>query len=47
MLGEEPMDYASLPIINATPVTIVVAAAGLSGLYWLTKKKTEAKEKEE
>jgi formate dehydrogenase iron-sulfur subunit len=46
-LGEEPMDYASLPILNATPVTIVVAAAGLSGLYWLTKKKAEAEGKEE
>jgi uncharacterized protein (TIGR03382 family) len=45
-LDELPMDYASTPIINATPVTIVAAVAGLSGLYWLTRKRAEAQETE-
>ena len=46
-VGEEPMDHASLTVMNATPVTIVAAVSALSGLYWLTKKKTEAKAKED
>lgn len=44
-VGEEPVDHASSIVMNATPVTIVAAVAGLSGLYWLTKKKAEAEEK--
>ncbi len=46
MLDGEPMDYASSVIMNATPVTLAAAVGVLSGLYWLTKKKSQAAEEE-
>lgn len=46
-LDDQPMDYASSVVMNATPVTIVAAVTALSGLYWLTKKKQEAEKEDE
>jgi formate dehydrogenase iron-sulfur subunit len=45
-LGEEHVTLASEAILNSTPVTIIAAVAGLSGLYWLTKRRDEMKAKE-
>ena len=46
-LEEEPVAHAGEMVINATPATAVAAAAALSGLYWLTKRRNEGmKEKE-
>jgi formate dehydrogenase iron-sulfur subunit len=43
-LDDLPVHDASLSVMNATPVTLVAAVAGLSGLYWLTKKKSGKEE---
>ncbi len=46
-LGEEPIAHASEIVTNATPVTLTAAAAVLTGLFWLTKRREEGmKEKE-
>jgi formate dehydrogenase iron-sulfur subunit len=45
-LDEEHVTQASEAILNSTPITIIAAAAGLSGLYWLTKRRDEMKAEE-
>jgi formate dehydrogenase iron-sulfur subunit len=45
-LGDEPVTFASEAILNSTPITIIAAVAGLSGLYWLTKRRDQLKEEE-
>jgi formate dehydrogenase iron-sulfur subunit len=40
-LGEEHPTHTSEAILNSTPITIIAAVTGLSGLYWLTKRRDE------
>jgi formate dehydrogenase iron-sulfur subunit len=45
-LGAEPVTLASEAILNSTPITIIAAVAGLSGLYWLTKRRDRVQAEE-
>jgi formate dehydrogenase iron-sulfur subunit len=45
-LGAEPVTLASEAILNSTPITIIAAVAGLSGLYWLTKRRDKVQAEE-
>ena len=45
-MGAEPVTLASEAILNSTPITIIAAVAGLSGLYWLTKRRDRVQAEE-
>ena len=45
-LGEEHVTLTSEAVLNSTPVSIIAAVAGLSGLYWLTKRRDQMKAEE-
>ncbi len=45
-LGAEPVTLTSEAILNSTPITIIAAVAGLSGLYWLTKRRDRVQAEE-